>query len=305
MGNVKNYRPAQPFFELTTENYVSRLSARQQQLAQYYSFVISPESKESIVAVPDGSIDIVFHCSSSKPQALICGSVKKGKRIEFAKGDLYFGARFYPGMANLLLGCPMDQFTEKEIILSDVQKKADGLAERICSANSFDERVQLFEQFHRNSEEQLSASALVSFILKKINECNGDIRIQELEEETGYSTRYINSCFKKHVGIAPKLFLRIVRFQHCFNTLRSQAHSLNFADLALDAGYYDQAHFINEFKEFSLYTPTQAHSVTLSQDRRGQGQKGSSLRLPDFHLPTHPHIHSLDRNTPLHHRLKS
>ena len=123
MSNVINYRPAQPFFELTTENYESRLTSARQQLAQYYSFVISPDAKESVVAVPDGSIDILFHCSSSKPQALVCGSVKKGKRVEFAKGNLYFGARFYPGKANLLLNCPLDQFTEKEITLSDVQKR--------------------------------------------------------------------------------------------------------------------------------------------------------------------------------------
>jgi len=265
MSNVINYRPAQPFFELTTENYESRLASARQQLAQYYSFVISPDAKESVVAVPDGSIDILFHCSSSKPQALVCGSVKKGKRVEFAKGNLYFGARFYPGKANLLLNCPLDQFTEKEITLSDVQKKADDLAEKICSAGSFEERVQLFEQFHCKMEKQLSSPALVNYILNKINKCNGDIRIQELAEETGYSTRYINSSFKKHVGIAPKLFLRIVRFQRCFNNLRSQADHLNFADLALEAGYYDQAHFINEFKEFSLYTPAQAHNVAQYQ----------------------------------------
>ena len=103
------------------------------------------------------------------------------------------------------------------------------------------------------------------FFFTKQQKGKGQNGISSSGLNTGYSTRYINSCFKKHVGIAPKLFLRIVRFQRCFSTLRRQTHHLNFADLALEAGYYDQAHFINEFKEFSLYTPAQAQNVTQYQ----------------------------------------
>ncbi len=256
------YRPKQPFFELATEQYISYFRPSQRTLAQFYSFVISENAEKSVVAIPDGTIDIIFHCVSSKPQALIYGSVKKGTRVAFEKGTLYFGARFYPGKANQLLNCPMDQFTEKEVMLSDIRRNAKGLAERICTASSFDERVRLFEEFHNSREEKKASPALVSIILDRINRNCGDIRIQDIATETGYSTRFINNVFKQHVGIAPKLFSRIVRFQLCLNSLRHQ-HKKDFADLALEFGYYDQAHFINEFKEFSLFTPTQAINAGL------------------------------------------
>jgi AraC-like DNA-binding protein len=261
VNKAKDYSPSQPFFELTTKGYVSRLASPHKPLAKYYSFVVAEDVQDTIVAVPDGTVDILFHCSSSKPLAEVCGSVKKGTRIEFEKGALYFGARFYPGTANQFLNCPIEQFTDKQILLEDVLKKTEGLSERICNATSFDQKIGVFEHFCSHREEELPAPALMSYILNKINLSHGDIKLQTLADDTGYSTRYINNAFKKHVGIAPKLFMRIIRFQRCFGVLREQTKSLNFAELALESGYYDQAHFINEFKEFSLYTPTQAQSA--------------------------------------------
>lgn len=257
------YMPAQPFFELSTDKYVSCFGSSSDLLAQYYSFVVSADNEKAIIAVPDGTIDILFHCSPSRPEALICGSVKKGKPLYLNKKALYFGARFFPGTAQQLLKCPIDKFTDKEVRLDDVLRTSKGLAESICAAGSFEDRVKLFERYHSpGSKRKKTAPHLVSYLLDKINAAPGEVRIQDLAEETGYSTRHINNVFKMHVGISPKLFHRIVRFQRCFGLLRHQK-SPTFASLALDAGYYDQAHFINEFREFALCTPSQAPGASF------------------------------------------
>jgi AraC-like DNA-binding protein len=253
---IVGYRPDQPFFETTTDQFISQFGSSSGLLAQYYSFIVSSNTEDAVVAVPDGTIDILFHCSSSSPEALICGSVKKGKHIHFDTRGIYFGARFYPGAAERLLGCPLDEFTEQEIHLDDVLTKSNDLVERISDADSFQERVEMFEAYHCSNNDKKPLPFMVEYILEKINRTRGDIRIQELADETGYSTRHINNLFKKHVGISPKLFLRIVRFQRGIDLLRSKGKS-DFAGLAEEAGYYDQAHFINEFKEFSLTTPNQ------------------------------------------------
>ncbi len=247
----KPYMPEQPFFELSTENYVSRFGAYSGGMAQYYSFIVAPGADRTIVAVPDGTIDILFHCSGDQSEARICGSVKKGTRVAFERGSLYFGARFFPGTAEALLRCPLNQFTEQRILLNDVQGSAGELVERI----------NLFEKFHTaRTAHNTRASSLVAFLLGKINASCGELRVSELAEATGYSVRHISGVFTRAVGISPKLYSRIVRFQRCFELLRKHRKP-SFANLALDSGYYDQAHLINEFREFSLCTPIQALGV--------------------------------------------
>nr|WP_321397922.1 helix-turn-helix domain-containing protein [uncultured Desulfobacter sp.] len=252
-----SYLPEQPFFKLSTRQFVSRVGSTSGQLAQYYSFEVPSEEDHAIVAVPDGTIDILFHCTASTPTASVCGSVIKGKQIEFKKGGRYFGARFLPGTAKQILKSPLSHFTDQEILLEDIQSNSDEFVELICGAPSFDEKIALFEKYYtRCNSDKDCAPSLISFLLEKINASCGEIRIQELADETGYSTRHVSNIFKKYVGISPKLFSRIVRFQKSFSLLRLQKKA-TFADLAQDAGYYDQAHFINEFKEFSMSTPTQ------------------------------------------------
>ena len=249
------YLPEQPFFQLSTKEFVSRVGSASGLLAQYYSFKVPPNENRAIVAVPDGTIDIIFHCSASAPTASVCGSVKKGKQIEFKKGSLYFGARFLPGTAKQLLKSPLSTFTDREILLDDIQNNSNEFVELICEAVSFDERIALFEKYYTrcNNNEDCTPS-LIAFLLEKITTSCGEIRVQALAEETGYSTRHVSNIFKKYVGISPKLFSRIVRFQRSFRLLTLQKKE-TFANFAQNAGYYDQAHFINEFKEFSLNTP--------------------------------------------------
>lgn len=252
------YMPEQPFFELSTRGYVSRFGASSGVMAQYYSFVVDRDAKRAIVAVPDGAIDILFHCCGSRPEARICGSVKKGTQVEFERGSMYFGARFFPGTAESLLQCPLNQFTEQQVLLNEVYGAGEVLAERISEAGSFGERITLFESFHAVCMRRTTGRpSLVSFLLDRINASRGGVRVGELAAETGYSSRHISGMFTRAVGISPKLYARIVRFQRCFGLLREQPEA-SCASLALDSGYYDQAHLINEFREFSLCTPTQA-----------------------------------------------
>ncbi|MEZ7196079.1 helix-turn-helix domain-containing protein [Pseudodesulfovibrio karagichevae] len=254
----KAYMPEQPFFELSTKAYVSRLALCDRGLAQYYSFVVALDTGKSIVAVPDGTVDIVIQCSGSRPAAQVCGSVKKGTLVKFEPGLQYFGARFFPGTADELLRCPLNQFTDQRIPLGDVYGSAEELVERICTAESFGERIRLFEKFHeKRIRERSGVSALVLSLIDRINRAHGDIRIGELAEETGFSVRHISNLFSRTVGISPKFYSRIVRFQRCFGLLRRH-DELSYANLAQDGGYYDQAHLINEFREFSLCTPAQA-----------------------------------------------
>lgn len=256
MKRIINYVPYQPFFEIQTNDYVSKFSTVAGEFAQYYTFRTSSNTKDVVIAVPDGAVDILFHTSGNKVDAQIYGSVKKGTYVHFETDSNYFGVRFSPGTAENLLKCPIDKFTGVSVNFGDVLKKSTKLIENICFGNSFENKAKEFESFYLSNREDSKMSPLVSFVIKKINRTYGEIRVQDLADEAGYSTRHINNQFKKHVGLAPKMYIRIVRFQRSFELIRSQKNT-DFAELAEDVGYYDQAHFINEFKEFSLKTPSQ------------------------------------------------
>ncbi|WP_415608895.1 helix-turn-helix domain-containing protein [Liquorilactobacillus mali] len=144
-----------------------------------------------------------------------------------------------------------------EFFLDDVliHSKCDKLITNLIENNSFQEQVNyilkkflptlssgnIYPRKYYNNE-------LFLAILNKINNTNGSLKIESLSDLTGYSTRYINKIFTEYVGVGPKKYANYIRFQHALNLLNHElAQSIN--------GFYDQAHFINNFKEFSSLTP--------------------------------------------------
>jgi methylphosphotriester-DNA--protein-cysteine methyltransferase len=80
-------------------------------------------------------------------------------------------------------------------------------------------------------------------------------RIAHVADKTGFSTRRFIELFKKHVGMTPKLFCRVRRFQNVLRQIAS-GKSVNWTGVALDGGYFDQAHFIHDFRAFSGINPS-------------------------------------------------
>ncbi len=78
--------------------------------------------------------------------------------------------------------------------------------------------------------------------------------INELIVKTGYSHKHFIRLFSKYVGITPKQYQRIIRFNHVLESINN-GHYVDWASLSLDCGYYDQAHFIKEFRKFSGLNP--------------------------------------------------
>ena len=252
------YIPSQPFFERATDGFVSCYSSHKSCGAGYYGFHVPTDAARRVVAVPDGTVDILFQCSPDVPDARVCGSVKRGKRIALELGEQYFGVRFSPTAALRLLGEPLDEFTEREIPLPDITSRARHLPTLISEAPTFDGRVEIFERYLAAfGDDDGSVPSIVSYMVEEIHRTDGEIRISDLAVKTGYTARHIGTMFRTHVGISPKLYIRTVRFHRCLLLMRSGC-TCDFADLAELAGYYDQAHFINEFREFSLVTPARA-----------------------------------------------
>jgi|WetSurMetagenome_2_1015567.scaffolds.fasta_scaffold185651_2 transcriptional regulator GlxA family with amidase domain len=82
------------------------------------------------------------------------------------------------------------------------------------------------------------------------------LKVSELAKTHNISSRHLERKFREYSGMPPKLYSRIARFQRAVRSYGSTTHG-SLTSLALDCGYYDQSHFIHEFKTFSGYSPGQ------------------------------------------------
>ena len=129
------------------------------------------------------------------------------------------------------------------------------LLDRLSNTTNVDEKIAELQRFlvdiialtNRNN-------SLIDYSVQLIKNSSGLVSINELEKKMGYSKRYLDMLFKEHIGISPKTYSGIVRFQS-FYTLWANNENSNFYVDNLHELYYDQAHFIKEFKKYTGHSP--------------------------------------------------
>ncbi|UXI69139.1 helix-turn-helix domain-containing protein [Tahibacter amnicola] len=111
-----------------------------------------------------------------------------------------------------------------------------------------------------------SVHPLVHWAMQRIAEAGGNLRTQELAQQSGYSRKHLTGVISREVGLPPKALMRLQRFGATLQAL-GRGHPDTWADLANRCGYFDQSHFINEFQQYAGTTP--AEFLRLSQPDPG------------------------------------
>ncbi len=168
-----------------------------------------------------------------------------------------FGVALFPYTPSLLYQLPGSIFANKIISAEDLFRPVDSyLEERVAEANSNEDRIQILTAYlvEKLCKCHPYTDVLIQNMLQYIIQTKGVLPIETLMMHVAISRRQFERRFIYHVGISPKVFSRIIRFQ---NTLRYSptAKIRNLTSLAFAYGYADQAHFIREFKEFSGINP--------------------------------------------------
>lgn len=126
--------------------------------------------------------------------------------------------------------------------------------ERLTFASTDKQRIKIVEQFLLTQLKHIETDKLIVEAVKLIYESKGSIRIKELNKKLLISQSPFEKRFRKVVGTTPKKFASIIRFNTVLNTIN---HSKSLTDICYENNFFDQAHFIKDFKQFTGDTPEQ------------------------------------------------
>ena len=133
------------------------------------------------------------------------------------------------------------------------------LEEKMGEAATFHQRVRIVENFlwnlRQNNDEDFEFRR-INHIVELIKNTGGNIHIHQLISEACLSRKQFERMFAERVGISPKQYLKIIRFQFAIFQ-KQQNNKLNLTELSYESGYFDQSHFIKDFKSLCGMTPKQ------------------------------------------------
>lgn len=249
--------PKQPLMVQHSQGY-EFFDYRAYGISHFYRFQVTQEMLETATIVPDGTVDIVFRCGQDHLDATCYGAVLKMHSIDYASifhlNDTIFGIRFLPGKAYLPKGYPIGSLTESSIPLPEICEDR-AMMEGITQSNDFKEQIQLFLNAYIPDYQNYYSPGTRPFsycMVDEITKVVGIINVNELSQSVGYTPRYINRLFNNEIGLPPKTFSKIIRFQNVLLALGKNQH---ISTIAADMGYYDQSHLLKEFKQFTGISP--------------------------------------------------
>jgi AraC-like DNA-binding protein len=167
------------------------------------------------------------------------------------------GVLFKPGGMFPFFGAPLGELHNLNVPLDALWgSAAHELRDRLLDARTANARFRILEQFLvKQADPARDRHPAVRYALRKLQGGPQDRTISEVTKQTGLSSKWFIELFRAQVGLAPKVYCRLRRFQTAL-TLIGRRQQLDWAGLALECGYYDQAHFIRDFRAFSGLSPT-------------------------------------------------
>jgi len=214
--------------------------------------------------LPDGCVELILNFGSRftqhteshhqlQPRNFVVGQMTGPVLISPAEAVDLLGIRFHPGGAYPFLRVPMNAITDQLIELGSLSKALESRLLTACEHVSTPlERVvsitaALVKKLLLTVDTNLMALA------ESIVNSGGVISVDRLANDAGISCRQLERRFLSGVGLGPKVLSRILRFQQVFRAVERGDNS--WAEVALDCGYYDQAHLIRDFNQFAGQSP--------------------------------------------------
>ena len=218
--------------------------------------------------IPDGYPEMIFHYKDPYKsningrwrdlgdKYIIAGQIRNCFFLENTGYTGMFSIKFQPWAFHTLFGINMSSLTDNAILIPDkILKTIEPLKAIAFEKISFEEKVKQSEQWIKEfvktkTNKKNPGEAAVNLIL----DSNGQLSLDEILTKTKLSERQLERYFKKAIGLTPKFYCRIIRFAYIFKL--TLANNSNWSEISTQAGFYDQSHFIKNFKEFTGEEPS-------------------------------------------------
>jgi len=231
--------------------------------------------------IPDGTIEMAFILGDNikrytsedeftmQPRAMVLGQIMEPFYIEPTGYVNTFAIRFYPYSFANFVTIPIKDLANKEtpIELLFGERTANELEQKIIEAANTSERIEIIETFLLD---QLNEKTIIDKIVKTtidtLLETNGSASISVILKEDLSKRRQLERNFIKQIGISPKQLGKVIRLQTALKMLLNKKTE-NLTEIAYKSEYFDQAHFIKDFKEFTGINPKEFlgnENMTLS-----------------------------------------
>lgn len=219
------------------------------------------------------AIDVVTQTSPGQAprsyRAVLGGLQASSAVIAYGRQQEGVAIELTPLGSRALLARPASELWDLSVELSDVLGSAGReLWERLQGPASWDERFATCDEVLSRQRVEAVSDRSLDHCWRALVASGGTVTVSALASATGWSRQYLSRRFRQEFGLQPKLAARIIRFERARRLLDSIPRRLTLSQVALDCGYYDQAHLNRDFSRFAGCTPTQllADEVPFFQD---------------------------------------
>ena len=216
--------------------------------------------------IPDGYTEVVCHFGDpyrirltrrweTQGYVLVAGQIKRHFYLENKGKSAIFGIKLKPSVLSHVFGVDMSKFTDRVVDVRKVKgfKALAGLHETLAMLGT-DKRCTTAAEFFRSQKGAMPQDHPVDAAIDLIFNSHGTSSISEIASRTGFTERHIEQLFNRHVGLTPKFLARIVRFSRIFQLISDEQP--DWGDVVFQSGFYDQSHFIRNFKAFTGEEPS-------------------------------------------------
>jgi AraC-like DNA-binding protein len=184
------------------------------------------------------------------PQLFVFGQARQYGQLQVSGSFRTIGVNFQPMALKSVFGINANELTDQNTAISNLTRVS--LREELLNSSSIEQQLASLSTFllaQTNHHED--GNKKLNYAVAALAQGKG---LSELLQELGRSERWLERLFLAHIGITPKLYARISRFQSALGLLR-QGRPRSLTDIAHSLGYFDQSHFIRDFKLFSGVSP--------------------------------------------------
>lgn len=218
------------------------------------------------VVLPNLAVNVTFF----RDAAGAFGPGKRPFRYVVEGADQGIGVRFRPGAFRAFLTGPVTMISGRSVPLTDLFPGAAGVTESVRNATNDFEMIRAVEELLLANHPELTAAARSA--IEAVETIAGDpaiTRVGELSSRTGLSQRSLQRLFAEHVGAAPKWAIQVYRLNEAAARIAARVEP-DYAELATELGYSDQAHFIRDFRSVTGRPPTEYARLNRVQEQESR-----------------------------------